>query len=173
MKKLLYTLLAVSLIYSACEKEEEETSNTGNNNNGSNNTLPSLIGTWEMTNDSGTETWGYLDPIQGTEVVVLTDNWNDNYPFEGYTAFYSFESDGVFTTSDYINGSLDHYHADSYLFEGNNLTLWMDGGGSTYQVTTLTNSTLILSHNYYSSTDNGDTITFWRNTGSETFNKYN
>jgi hypothetical protein len=39
MKKLLYTLLAVSIIFSACEKEEEETSNTGNNNTGNNTNL--------------------------------------------------------------------------------------------------------------------------------------
>ena len=33
MKKLLYTFLAVSIIFSACEKEEEETNNNNNNNN--------------------------------------------------------------------------------------------------------------------------------------------
>ena len=32
MKKLLYTFLAVSIIFSACEKEEEETNNNNNNN---------------------------------------------------------------------------------------------------------------------------------------------
>jgi hypothetical protein len=37
MKKLLYTFLAVSIIFSACKKEEEEPNNNGNNN-GSNNT---------------------------------------------------------------------------------------------------------------------------------------
>ena len=35
MKKLLYTLLAVSLIFSACEKEEETPTNNNNNNNNS------------------------------------------------------------------------------------------------------------------------------------------
>ena len=32
MKKLLYTLLAVSIIFSACKKEDEEPTNSGNNN---------------------------------------------------------------------------------------------------------------------------------------------
>ncbi len=32
MKKLLYTLLAVTIIFSACEKEEDDNSNSGNNN---------------------------------------------------------------------------------------------------------------------------------------------
>jgi hypothetical protein len=38
MKKLLYTLLAVSIIFSACKKEEEEPTNNTNNNNSGNNT---------------------------------------------------------------------------------------------------------------------------------------
>ena len=37
MKKLIYTLLAVSLIFSACKKEEDEPSNSDNNNAGDNN----------------------------------------------------------------------------------------------------------------------------------------
>jgi hypothetical protein len=38
MKKLLYTLLAVSIIFSACKKEDEEPTNNNNNNN--NNSAP-------------------------------------------------------------------------------------------------------------------------------------
>jgi hypothetical protein len=38
MKKLLYTFLAVSIIFSACEKEEEEPTNNTNNNNSGNST---------------------------------------------------------------------------------------------------------------------------------------
>ena len=39
MKKLLYTLLAVSIIFSACEKEEETPTNNNNNNTGNNTNL--------------------------------------------------------------------------------------------------------------------------------------
>ena len=40
MKKLLYTLLAVSIIFSACEKEDESSSNNNSNNyNGNNSSL--------------------------------------------------------------------------------------------------------------------------------------
>jgi len=50
MKKLLYTLLAVSIIFSACKKEDEDPANTNNNNSGNNtvvNNDPSnLIGEW-------------------------------------------------------------------------------------------------------------------------------
>jgi hypothetical protein len=41
MKKLLYTLLAVSIIFSACKKEDEEPTNSGNNNT-------SIIGAWTI-----------------------------------------------------------------------------------------------------------------------------
>jgi len=168
MKKLLYTFLAVSIIFSACKKEDDSP------NNGSNNTLPSLIGTWEITNETGTETSGYLEPGTGTEVVTFTENFNNNYPFDGYTKFYSFSSDGVFTTSYYINGSLDNYNEDSYLLEENQLTLWMSGGGSTYTITTLTNTTLIYSWNFEGTSGApGYATSFWRNTGSKTLNKYN
>jgi len=46
MKKLLYTFLAVSLIFSACEKEKEEPTNNTNNNNSS-LTIEETI--WEVT----------------------------------------------------------------------------------------------------------------------------
>ena len=62
MKKLLYTLLAVSIIFSACEKEEEETSNTGNNNTGNNTS--SIVGKWNNTR-LGTQYTDYDD--DGTE----------------------------------------------------------------------------------------------------------
>ena len=48
MKKLLYTLLAVSLIFSACKKEDEEPTNTGNNNNNTGNTTATIIGAWTI-----------------------------------------------------------------------------------------------------------------------------
>ena len=45
MKKLLYTLLAVSIIFSACKKEDEETNSSNNNNNNS----TSIVGVWTPT----------------------------------------------------------------------------------------------------------------------------
>jgi hypothetical protein len=43
MKKLIYPLLAVSIIFAACKKEDEP---TGNNTE----TSASIVGTWEITN---------------------------------------------------------------------------------------------------------------------------
>ena len=46
MKKLLYTLLAISIIFSACEKEKE--SNNSSNNN-TNITVQNMVGVWDIT----------------------------------------------------------------------------------------------------------------------------
>ena len=48
MKKLLYTLFAVSVIFSACKKEDEEPTNAGNNNNITGNTTATIIGAWTI-----------------------------------------------------------------------------------------------------------------------------
>ena len=49
MKKLLYTFLAVSIIFSACE-EEDVAPNTNNNNSNNNNTgtIADVVGIWEF-----------------------------------------------------------------------------------------------------------------------------
>ena len=46
MKKLLYTLLAVSIIFSACKKEDEEPTNTNNTGNNSSGTIADVVGVW-------------------------------------------------------------------------------------------------------------------------------
>ena len=43
MKKIIYTLLAVSIIFAACKKEDEEPTNSGNN------TTTSIVGVWTPT----------------------------------------------------------------------------------------------------------------------------
>jgi hypothetical protein len=44
MQKLIYTLFAVSVIFTACKKEDEEPANSGNNNNYN----TSIIGAWTI-----------------------------------------------------------------------------------------------------------------------------
>ena len=46
MKKLLYTLLAVSIIFSACEEEDAAPTNTNNNGNNSSGTIADVVGVW-------------------------------------------------------------------------------------------------------------------------------
>ena len=45
MKKLLYTLLAISIIFSACEEDDATPSTNNNNNTG---TITDVVGVWEF-----------------------------------------------------------------------------------------------------------------------------
>ena len=67
MKKLLYTFLAVSIIFSACKKEDDSP-NSGRNS-GSNNTSGSIIGTWKIIDKTSTITTGYIDPVFLTDQI--------------------------------------------------------------------------------------------------------
>ena len=71
MKKLLYTLLAVSIIFSACKKEEEEPTNNTNNNN-SGNTTNLAIGD---THQGGIIF--YLDASGGGLIAAPSDQSSD------------------------------------------------------------------------------------------------
>ncbi|MAW21781.1 MAG: hypothetical protein CMD16_05255 [Flavobacteriales bacterium] len=78
MRKLLYTLLAVSIICSACKKEEEEEEKS---NNSSNNT--SIAGTWNATSI-------YFGPnqlvIPGVTYLFYIDP-DSSYRHYAYTTF--------------------------------------------------------------------------------------
>jgi hypothetical protein len=77
VKKLLYTLIAVSIIFSTCKKEDEEPTNTGNN------TTISIVG----------KKWiGYV-PNYGDVIFELNNNGNLN--------LYNCDCDG-YTLSDYL-----------------------------------------------------------------------
>jgi hypothetical protein len=77
MKKLLYTFLAVSIIFTACEKEDEEPTNSGNN------TTISIVG----------KKWiGYV-PNYGDVIFELNNNGNLN--------LYNCDCDG-YTLTDYL-----------------------------------------------------------------------
>ena len=188
MKKLLLILLCLPLLFTTCKKEEP-----------TNNSSASIVGTWEIASLTGTYTEGYLHPIQGTEVVTATENYSVNYPtFAGETSFWTFASDGGFTQSYYNNDGLmetyeitqaqtsastppcfqlfgSNFNDDSYLKDGNNLTIG-GVGGQPYTITTLTNSTLSMNWKVVFVEDQwpgNDTTYFANATSSATFNTIN
>ena len=172
MKKLLYLLICLPLIFSSCKKEDD----SPNSGSGStNNTSASIVGTWEIASSTSTHTSGYLDPMQGTEIITSTETTSENYPtIDGEWSTWTFASDGDFTVVQYENDTLSFSSVDfSYVKDGNTITIDVDGDDFVFTITTLTNSTLSFNWSEsYESTWN-DTTFFQNDTGSATFNKSN
>jgi hypothetical protein len=82
MKKLLYTFLAVSIIFSACEKEEE--SNNSSNNN-TNITVQNMVGVWSVTSlvYDGID-WVNVPGFTSASFIINSDNtFSQNVIFDG------------------------------------------------------------------------------------------
>ena len=107
MKKLLYTLLAVSIIFSACEEEDSLTSNNNNNN-------PSSIIGYGWANDTlykttdGGVSWNFVNYVPS------------NYSSGQYTALFTSEDVGILGYLRYnpINGLVPESYTFSYRTTG-------------------------------------------------------
>ncbi len=105
MKKLLYTFLAVSIIFTACKKEDEEPSNTNNNSS-------SIIGygwandTLYKTTDGGV-TWNFVNYVPSTYT---------------YTALFTSEDVGIL-------GYLQHNPTNGLVPESYNFSYRTTGSG--------------------------------------------
>jgi hypothetical protein len=174
MKKILYILICLPLIFSSCKKEDDSP-NSGSSGS-TNNTSASIIGTWESTSSTQTSTSGYLDPIQGTEIITSTETTSTNYPtIDGAWSIWTFASNGDFTVAQYENDTLSNLSVDfSYVKDGNTITIDIEGDDFDFTITTLTNSTLSINWSDYGhGPSSNDTTFFYNNTGSSTFNKSN
>ena len=171
MKKLLYLLICLPLIFSSCKKEDDSSSDN------SNSTSASILGTWEIASTTSTSNWGYLDPIHAGEIMTSSETYSENYPtVDGMTFFWAFASDGTYIETYYSNGALDLIYTSNYLKQGNNLSMYMDSLGNvgiTYTITTLTNSALSCNFSYSENWTEGDTTFIANITESMTFNKSN
>ena len=91
MKKLLYTFLAVSIIFSACKKEDEEPTN---------NSSPSIFGTWNVVSmvydiTEGVYTSGSYP--NGSYTVTDITSGVENYALQNQQLTHEFSSNGLFT----------------------------------------------------------------------------
>ena len=112
MKNLLYTLLAVSLIFSACKKEDEVPTNTGNNNTG--NTTATIIGSWNVVSMAYDITEGVYTSgsyPNGSFTVTNLNSGVSNYALVNAQLTHQFSSDGIFTQI--YNNDISNNQADT------------------------------------------------------------
>ena len=99
MKKLLYTFLAVSIIFSACKKEDEEPTN---------NSSPSIIGAWTVN-------------------TVIFESDTSSYTFSpediDFLSGVEFTAGGIIY-EEYANGSLD---TNEWVIIADSLSIGEDG----------------------------------------------
>ena len=135
MKKLLYTLLAVSLIFSACKKEEEEPTN-----NNTNITVQNIVGVWNINSL-------VYDDIDYTTVPG----------FE--SAAFIINSDNTFSQNVIFNGDLDIDYGNWDL-SGSDLVLYYDTEEEIqWSIDSFNSSTAFLTLVHYLNDDGNDEYT--------------
>ena len=131
MKKLLYTFLAVSIIFAACKKEEDEVVTP---------VEPSIVGIWTPTSMSGTSSMSatvlgeIVESFDTTFTMTPTDaGWDfpNGMEFTSDGTMYVDEGDGMITTN-------------SYTYSGNLLTVTDEGGPETRTFTVTSTSLTIM-----------------------------
>ena len=120
MKKLLYTFLAVSIIFAACKKEEEEIVTP---------VAPSIVGVWTPTSISGTQS------MSVTVMGQIVDSFDTTFTMTAAEA--GMDGDVEFTADGnmYIDGD-----TNSYSYSGNMLTVTDDEGTETNPCTVTSTS---------------------------------
>ena len=135
MKKILYTLLAVSIIFSACKKVEEEPTN-----NNTNITVQNIVGVWNINSL-------VYDDIDYTTVPG----------FE--SAAFIINSDNTFSQNVIFNGDLDIDYGNWDL-SGSDLILYYDTEEEIqWSIDSFNSSTAFLTLVHYLNDDGNDEYT--------------
>ena len=135
MNKLLYTFLAVSLIFSACKKEEEEPTN-----NNTNITVQNIVGVWNINS------------------LVYDDIDYTNVPgFE--SAAFIINYDNIFSQNVIFNGVLD-IDSGNWDLSGSDLILYYDTEEEIrWSIDSFNSSTAFLTLVHYLNDDGNDEYT--------------
>ena len=138
MKKLLFILITIPLIFGSCEKEDDSP------NSGSNNTSGTIIGTWELEDYTGTSTQGYIDPVLLTETVLETEtNTMSTNPIN---LFWVYRDNGTFSEYQFNNDTISSYQHYDYVKNGDEVSITFEGDDiMTWTVTSLTSNNLNVS----------------------------
>jgi hypothetical protein len=146
MKKLLYTLLAVTIIFSACEKEEDENSNSGNISNGDIQELEEIlqggksICSWRVIEMTQQHREGYFTQDgekvytdAGNLAEIDTITIDDNVIF----TFYDNGDSLAITSSQAFAGALEFSDSVIYQVTGANQVEFMGQEFFGYQIFTI------------------------------------
>ena len=141
MKKVLYTLLAVSIIFAACKKEDEDgcMDTTATNYNeiatvDDGSCIYGIVGVWTPTSVSGTQS------MSVTVMGQIVDSFDTTFTMTSADPDWEF-TDVEFTTDGKMYNDLD---TNSYTYSGNVLTITEDGESET-QTCTVTSTSLTVS----------------------------
>ena len=121
MKKVIYTLLAVSIIFTACNKEEDEVVEP---------VAPSIVGVWTPTSVSGSES------VSVTVMGQIVNSFDTTFTMTA--AELGMDGDIEFTADGNMYEGGD---TNSYTYSGNVLTITEDGESET-QTCTVTSTSL-------------------------------
>ena len=144
MKKLLFLLISIPLIFSSCKKEEE---NPSNNNNL--NTSSSIIGTWEIEHYIEIDEFGVVENITNIETITST---NENVGPEEGERWFCTVGDTSIIFYGYYNNIMTGMDIREYTKDGN-IYYFEDVQGGYLTVTHLTDSNLFYNHMYLENYD--------------------
>ena len=161
MKKLLYLLICLPLIFSSCKKEDDSP-NSGSNS-GSNNTSGSIIGTWKIIDKTSTITTGYIDPVFLTEVETYTETNSGIDP--DTDEYWRYTDDGIFSIFSYYNDTLLNYFHLEYEKNGNEIEI------TDYGDILLTQTITLLSSSNFNWVGEGNYT--WEDNDTSFFERYN
>ena len=125
MKKLLYTFLAVSIIFAACKKEEDEVVTP---------VAPSIVGVWTPTSISITQS------MSATVMGQIVESLSFDTTFTSTPADVGMDGDVEFTADGNMYNDGD---TNSYTYSGSTLTVTEDGETETNPCTVTSTSLTI------------------------------
>jgi len=163
MKKLLYILICLPLIFSSCKKEDDSP-----NSGSTNNTSASIVGSWDLTEYHNIYTNGYYlgGYPNGTKIITASEDaimlpGDTSWGLESVT--WTFSSDGYLTEAVTSYGYTDGPYTYGYEKSGNTLTL---DTNTIWSIITLSSSKLTVNRSsedtstYYWDPNN-DTVYFY------------
>ena len=155
MKKILYILICLPLIFSSCKKEDDSP-NSGSGSSGStNNTSASILGTWNLIQYATTSSEGYYTNYPNGKVTTRDTSEIMTLPHPNFCESITWEFFSDQTMEELMTeyGEPDSVDTDYYTWTKNGNTLVLDPGWA-LTINTLTNSELSWT------SDNEDTTSF-------------